>query len=241
MKYNVMAGAAMAVGFLCSGAFATAASLQVSPVNLNVDAPASATAITLRNSGDQAFTAQVRVFRWVQQGGQNLLEPTDAVVASPPAMQLAPQQSYTVRIVRTAKTAPAAEEAYRVVVDELPPPSHKTRAVTMVARHVIPAFFTPRGASGADLHWSVVRSGKGIALRGANNGDTYLRLSNASLRGSSGGKVVISPGLAGYVLAGATMQFQSRSGGAGLKGKTVLEARSQSGAINTALSSGASN
>lgn len=237
MKKNVMA-MAMAIGVACPAVPALSASLQVSPVNLNIDAPASATAITLRNSGNQPFTAQVRVFRWVQQGGQDLLEPTNAVVASPPAMQLAPRQSYTVRIVRTASGPPAAEEAYRVVVDELPPPAHKSRAVIMVARHVIPAFFTPAGASVADVNWSLVRSGQGLALQGINQGGGYLRLSGASLRSGSGGKAVISPGLAGYVLPGATMRFPVRSGGGGMGGKVTLEAQSQTGAIRTTLAHG---
>lgn len=235
MKNNVMAGVAMAIGAGCLACPAGAASLQVSPVNLNVDAPAVATAMTLRNGGDQPFTAQVRVFRWVQRAGRDLLEPTDVVVASPPAMRLAPRQSFTVRVVRTAGAAPVAEEAYRVVVDELPPPSHKTRAVTMVARHVIPVFFTPGGASGPDVRWSLAGSGRGAVLQATNQGDSYLRLSGASLRDGAGRKTVISPGLVGYVLPGSTMRFPVRSAAKGLAGKVTLEARSQSGAINATL------
>lgn len=125
-----------------------------------------------------------------------------------------------------------------MVVDEIPPPSNKLRAVTMVARHVIPAFFTPRNVTGADVKWSLVRSGGGAALQGTNAGDSYLRLSGAGLRGSSGRAATIGAGLVGYVLPGSTMRFPVRSSMSGIGGKIVLQARSQMGEINTTLAHG---
>lgn len=87
-----------------AGSPASAVSLSVSPVLLEVTAPSAATTVTLRNKGLQPIMAQVRVFRWSQEGGSEQLEPTEDVAASPPAAELFPGQDYAVRAVRLTKT-----------------------------------------------------------------------------------------------------------------------------------------
>src|SRR3954451_16066717 len=97
---------------------ATAASLQVTPLLIEVPAPAATSTLTLRNESPRPANAQVRVFRWSQANGQDVLEATDAVVASPPLVKLASRVSYAVRVVRTSRQPVTAEEAYRLVIDE---------------------------------------------------------------------------------------------------------------------------
>src|SRR5438067_10543078 len=80
-----------------------AASLQVAPVGIEIAAPGNASIVKLHNEGTIAINAQVRVFRWVQVDGQEKLEPTDDLVASPPMAHLGPGAEYTVRIVRVSK------------------------------------------------------------------------------------------------------------------------------------------
>ena len=81
---------------------ADAASLQVTPLLLEIPAPGATSTLTVRNESPRPVNAQVRVFRWTQANGQDVLEPTDAVVASPPLVNLASRISFAVRIVRTA-------------------------------------------------------------------------------------------------------------------------------------------
>src|SRR5919202_1693652 len=121
---------------------ALAASLQVSPVLLQVQAPGAATRITVRNEGAQPLAAQTRVFRWTQVNGQDVLEPTTAVVASPPIVNLASRVDYTVRVVRTSGKPVAQEESYRLLVDEIPDPSRRAKGViTLAVPHLSPVFF----------------------------------------------------------------------------------------------------
>src|SRR5207302_3878346 len=54
-----------------------AASLQVAPVNIEVQAPAAAATLRLHNVGTRPLNAQLRVFRWSQENGEEKLEPTD--------------------------------------------------------------------------------------------------------------------------------------------------------------------
>src|SRR5690242_1985763 len=103
--------------FLLAGAYAPAqaGSLQVEPVLLDVLAPGAASTITLHNAGPTPIHAQVRVFRWSLVNGEEKLEPTDDVVASPPSVTLAPDAKNIARIVRVAKTPVVGEESYRLL------------------------------------------------------------------------------------------------------------------------------
>ena len=88
---------------------AAAGSLQVEPVLLDVTAPGAASTVTLRNEGTQPINAQIRVFRWSLVDGQEKLEPTDAVVASPPSVTLTPKGQYIARVVLKIAANPAAD------------------------------------------------------------------------------------------------------------------------------------
>ncbi|MFZ0495263.1 MAG: fimbria/pilus periplasmic chaperone [Methylocella sp.] len=129
--------------FAASGA--SAASLQAAPVLLEVVAPAAAATVTLRNNGAKPIATQVRVFRWIQEAGVERLEPTEDVVASPPAVELQPGEDYVARVVRVTKKPVEGEEAYRLFVDELPEAPQGRHTVNLVVRHSIPLFFRYAG------------------------------------------------------------------------------------------------
>jgi fimbrial chaperone protein len=157
MKWFLSGLAAAMVSYCAMTAVAAAASLQVAPVLLDVAAPGAATSATVRNLGSEPINVQVRVFRWVQRDGAERLEPTNAVVASPPSLQLPARQDYLVRIVRTAKNPVKGEEDYRLVVDELPSAPRRAGTVAVVVRHVIPMFFHQSDLGPADVEWTLNR------------------------------------------------------------------------------------
>ena len=82
--------------FLCGIVVATqvcaasANSLRVAPILLDVAAPGATTTLNLRNEGDRNLHVQIRVFRWTGTQSEPSLEPTSDVVISPPAATLAP-------------------------------------------------------------------------------------------------------------------------------------------------------
>ena len=95
---------------------ARAGTLQIEPVLIDVASPGAASTVSLRNDGTAPINAQIRIFRWSQVDGKENLEPTDDVVASPPAVALAPKTNYVARIVDAGlpalyngALAPAAE------------------------------------------------------------------------------------------------------------------------------------
>lgn len=192
---------------------AMADGLRVSPVTLEVIAPGATSTLTLRNDGRDPMTVQARVFLWEQVNGQERLQPTDAVVVSPPMTQLRPGAEQTVRVVRTSSTPVRGEEAYRVYIDEVPDRSRlQAGQVAFATRLRIPVFFTDAQARMPQVGWSLVQSGGTMYLEARNAGDVRLRLANMELmRGNA--MVFRRNGLFGYVLGGSSMRWPLGSAG----------------------------
>ncbi|MPL80171.1 fimbrial chaperone protein [Rhodobacter sp. 140A] len=209
---------------------AAAEGLRVAPVLLEVVAPAAAGKLMLRNEGRAVMTVQARVYRWVQRNGTESLEPTRDVVVSPPMTRIAPGASQTLRVVRTAKGRIRGEEAYRVIVDEVPD-RRMTRSgrVNFATELRLPVFFVGAGATAPQLRWSIRGSGAGAVLVARNTGDLHLRIADVTLGGA-----VRRPGLLGYVLGGSVMQWPIGSGRLG-SGAMRLRAQTNFGTLDVPL------
>jgi fimbrial chaperone protein len=187
---------------------AQAASLQVAPVGIEVAAPGTAAIVKLRNEGTTAINAQIRAFRWVQVDGQERLEPTDDLVASPPMAHLGPGAEYTVRLVRVSKQAVAAEESYRLLIDELPDQKAQgNRVINLILRYSIPVFFFRPDAGPARLKWSVDQRDGKVRISAANEGDRHVRLAGLNIRDRNGTSISFGSGLTGYVLGHSGMHW----------------------------------
>ena len=195
---------ALATSLLAVPFAAFAATLQVSPINIEVTAPVTTATETLSNiDGKGVLNCQVRVFKWTQVNGVEKLEPTRDVVASPPALTIAEGKNATVRIVRLSKTPVTTEETYRLLVDEIPPaPTKGTEAVAFAVRHNIPVFFAPAGLS-TKFDWTAKPVKGGIKLIATNSGQRHIRVASLVMSGA-GETDVYNNGLAGYALAGSS-------------------------------------
>ncbi len=137
---------------------AEAASIQVSPVTLQMDAPTVATHLTVRNDSEDPTHIQVRVYRWTQVDGEDSLERTTELVVSPPAAVVAGGGENLIRIIRLEKAPVAREESYRVLVDQLPDlVAQSGVTLQILMRYSIPVFISPRKQTPPDLSWSAFR------------------------------------------------------------------------------------
>jgi fimbrial chaperone protein len=211
-----------------------AASLQVAPVLVEVPAPGATATLKLRNEGAKPLDAQIRIFQWTQVDGADVLTPTNDVVASPPAASLRPNTDYTVRIVRTKKEPVANEEAYRLLIDELPAPAApQLNAVNIALRYSIPVFFNLPGAA-PRLSWELQRLANKPVIVANNAGDRRIRLSKLRVTDGKGGIASFGDGLAGYVLSHASMNFvvPANARGFGVGGLASISAQSDIGPID---------
>jgi fimbrial chaperone protein len=192
---------------LAVASHASASGLQIAPTGLQIVPGGPAQALWLTNTGDRELHAQVRAFHWSQTTGHDELEPTQAVVASPPMLNIPPGGRQLVRVIRTGQDgASSGEQAFRLLVDELPLGESKGTGVQYVLRYSVPVFVGTPGATPA-LQWSTHIDGEKLELNIHNPGAVHAQVSALNLSQPGAAPVELVPGLLGYVLPGATMHW----------------------------------
>lgn len=200
---------------------AAASGLQVSPIGLRLSSAAQADALWLTNTGSEPVHAQVRVFRWSQVEGKDVLEPSRDLVVSPPMVTIAPGDRQMVRVIRQVPAPPATEASYRVIVDELPIDAGGQPGLKFVLRYSVPVFLTPAGdppvRTALQASWD--NSPDGPMLRVSNAGNGHAQIADVAWHGAKGQHAVLLAGLVGYALPGSTMSWHlpqgaSHAGGA---------------------------
>lgn len=161
--------------------------------------------LTVTNTED-AKTFEVRALAWKQQNRADTYAPTDELLLAPATFRLEKGASQVVRI-QLNRPLDAAEHAYRVFIDEVPP-STEIRANTLktVVSMAIPVFVAPAAgpiAKGqATLKASLAKDVVSIEL--ANTGKANLKLREWVVSSPKAGDLLKVPSAA-YVLSGNTL------------------------------------
>ncbi|WP_149193848.1 fimbrial biogenesis chaperone [Luteimonas suaedae] len=204
---------------LLASAVAGAASLQVTPTTVVVPADRSADGLVLSNNGQAPLHAQVRVFRWTQANGEDVLEPTTELAISPPMLELPPGGEQLVRVIRLGPPPAEVEASYRVIVDELPleqpdGPEPQAKGLRFVLRYSIPVFVAPqsRQTTAPVLHARLAGGPEARFLELENLGNGRAQVSDLAHVGPDGDRLVIAAGLSGYVLPGRNRRWALPAG-----------------------------
>lgn len=222
-----------------NGAAHAGAALQISPVLIDLTAPAATATVEITDQAPQPAPVQVRIFKWTQANGQETLTPTDDVVASPPIATIAPGTKLSIRVIRTSKAPIVGEEAYRLVIDQLPEPNPNGRAVVaMLLRQVLPVFFASPDRGKPQVAWTISKGAKGFVLHARNAGDRRVRIAKITLNAPGRRAVSLGGGLLGYALGHSDMSWSiaDRTASFPIGGQVAVHGDSDSGALNaTAL------
>lgn len=203
-----------------------AANLQISPVMINLRVGQGATGINLQNLGEAPVYGQVRVYLWEQKDGDDVLTPTQDVVASPPIIQIGPKSSQIIRLVRRSEQLPDSELTYRILIDEIPKDDGPASGVDIRLRYSVPMFVLPADERAAPvLAWSVFKKDGFWMLRVRNSGTQRAQIGALELSNAAGKQFEIASGLFGYVLAGRVREWRlPTSGDADLNGTLAVKA-----------------
>lgn len=195
----------MPVLFL-TGVAARAQSLSVMPVNIYLAPGQGATTLTVTNQGTAKTAVQIRAFGWSQQGDEDQLVASDAVVVSPPIASIDPGASQVVRLVLRQATQ-GREATYRILVDQIPPPA-EPGIVHLVLRLSIPIFAEPPSRAFPQLQFHLEVDGGQLVLVGSNSGLRHEAVRDIELLTSDGRKLKAAPGSSPYLLAGSTRRWK---------------------------------
>lgn len=185
---------------------ARAQGLEVTPTNVVLAPGQTAATLTVTNHGDQKVSFQIRGFAWRQDGqGNDVLEPSANLLASPPIASIDAGASQVVRLI--LRQPPQGQEGtYRILFDQLPPP-HQAGVVRILLRLSIPVFAEPQTDVTPQLHWRVVHDDTGWWLIATNSGSRHLTLGNLKLLGPDGQELRVGVASPPHILAGATKRW----------------------------------
>jgi len=198
----------LAMVLLLAAWLCQAASLQVAPTRVTIQHDRGADGLTLYNTGSDALHAQVRVFRWWQENGEDVLEPTDELVVSPPMLRLPADSEQLVRVVHTGPPPPAGgERRYRIVVDELPVDQAAPTGpgLRFALRYSIPVFVVESADALPQPSLRVRVAPDAIEI--VNAGAGSAQLADLALVDAGGRTRVVAPGLSGYVMPGQSRRW----------------------------------
>ena len=209
-----------------TGQAQAAATILLWPIDPWLSADAKATELWIQNQGNSATTMQVRIVRWKQEGGYERCSAQQDVVASPPIVTIGKGSKQLIRLIKQGSVPLGVEQAYRIIVDEIPQPDAKAEpaiGLKLQMRYSIPLFVYGQGIptlkEGAhhalvetkNLSWRVTQEKGHPALEVRNQGDVHVKLSQVALE-QGGQKRTVADGLLGYVLAGSTRTWSIPAG-----------------------------
>ncbi|SPJ32929.1 fimbrial biogenesis chaperone [Kushneria phyllosphaerae] len=190
-----------------------ASSILIWPINPTLSSQERARPLWLENQANVPATLQIRILRWQQVQQRNDYQPQDDILPSPPVVTIAPGKRQLVRLTLTGAAPTSGEQAYRILVDEIPDARQQAREasdsrVQFRMRYSVPLFVTSSEVPEQSAHiaealrWSVITENGQRYLRVHNPGSAHARLARVQMDGTT-----VAEGLLGYVLAGTTKQW----------------------------------
>lgn len=172
--------------------------LQIQPIRLELP-PGKTGSLTLINRGRRAAILEARIMEWRQaEDGRDDLRSTVNAILTPPIMRIAPGASQTVRVaLRDASAAQSVEQAFRLVLEELPSPDDPP-GVALRMRYLLPVFIGDQQAASGPVRLVVTDGGGACRIEISNAGARHVRVEKFAA--DLGGKTIEIEAPA-YVLA----------------------------------------
>ncbi|TKI07245.1 fimbrial biogenesis chaperone [Martelella alba] len=185
-------------------------SVLIWPVDPVIIASRPATELWVENRGENTTLLQIRIFAWRQTEGAEHYQTQQHIQPTPAMVRLEAGHKQVIRLFKQIPPLDGREEAYRVLIDEIPLPRHPAdparHMLDFQMRYSIPLFvYGPQSSPEAGdprLSWRLGSHNGKAYLEIANRGPIHARLSKARL-----GRHQLTDGLLGYVLAHSSRRW----------------------------------
>ncbi|MFO1408768.1 MAG: molecular chaperone [Steroidobacteraceae bacterium] len=188
---------------------AAAGSFSVSPIRVEFAGAARTQVLTVRNEEDRPVVVQLRTLAWSQADGQDHLEATRDLLATPPLFTLPAHGQQVVRIATRRGAEPGRELDYRLLVEEVPQPAAAGFTGLQVAlRLSLPVFVQPQPAVRAALAWSAAWLADGrLQLRARNDGSAHVQVLDFDVQPGGAEQPLLHSSAARYLLPGSQAEW----------------------------------
>jgi len=109
-------GTLLVVVIFCGSA---SAQINVRPIKLLVPSQSRGEIITLSNIGQAPRKFEVLITAWRQQGQEDVLTPSEALIVSPPLFTLSPNKPQVLRVLRSGPPDESKELSFRLLINEI--------------------------------------------------------------------------------------------------------------------------
>jgi fimbrial chaperone protein len=145
--------------FLTSSGITHAATFNVLPVRIYMEAGRPIASIKVENKEQKSVVIQSETVVWAQQDNNQLLTPTNELIVSPAIFELAPNGTQVVRVALRSKVPVTSQRTFRLFLSEVPALDEEkavASGVKVALRLSLPIFVTPAESEPA-FEWRIAR------------------------------------------------------------------------------------
>lgn len=176
-------------------AYAQTGGITVAPVLVTLEPGRNITSIRLRNNRARPVSFEIEANSWRQEFGRDILTPTNELLVAPGVFEVAANSEQVIRLGVQAFDG-ATEQAYRIIIRELPSAPREGTSVGFRLEMSLPVFIAPTGAEGhLDARTETTPDGPMLVL--SNSGRAHVQISSLAAAAQN----VQGPR---YLLAGAS-------------------------------------
>lgn len=219
------------------GGTVEAANFGISPLRAELSPAQRTAALTLRNHGDEAVVVQAQAVSWSQVGGQDVYEPTNDLIITPPIFTVLGGALQVVRVGLRRSPDAERELSYRVFLQEVPgPPKLGAPGVQMALRIGLPVFVVPVVPVKSDLRWRVEHATKDtLRVSAQNAGNAHVQIIDFRLTPAGSEKSIAETEGSAYLLTGQNKEWLLKPNGPVTIERLLLKARTDSGEITAEI------
>ena len=225
---------------MLASSFATstiAGPFSVTPVRIYMDANDKAVAVTINNEGEEELVMQAELYTWTQKpDGEDVLEPTEDLLLSPPIIKLAGKSKQVVRLARLQPVEMNQQQTYRMIVREIPEakPNKGNLQLQIAIAFSMPVFITPPGVKNKLDCRPSKKAIDTVSISCENSGTAYAQVIDFTINGPE--NLMLSDNASGgYILPGVKRNFdiKTEKGQPIPSGKAILSVRMDDGSKQT--------
>ena len=216
---------------------AQAATFTVSPTQVYLSAAVPSALVSLRNDSQETLRFELTMHAWDQKpNGEMVLTPTQDVVFFPRLLTLEAGEERKIRVgLAPGVSAGPTERAYRIFVQELPPPRTDAQppGVRMLTRMGIPIFLQPVAPAPKPALDGLAAGAGRVRFTLKNSGNAHVMPEMIRVDGlAEGGRVAFSEVVnAWYVLAGGLREFDVEVPRSACEGTVAVAVTAKAGEV----------